>query len=460
MAAEDEAAGARVNAESQQGRSGRRDPLSLASGVSEVIAASPDLKAMLEAVARRVAEALGVWECNIYEYRSETDTLVATALWAGEVTPEDHAWLGTVYPMADRPSYQQMLAERTVREYQADDPAITDRERANMQRWGERSVFSLPLVFQDEVVGALTVVEKRAPRRFTDEDLRLLELMAVPAAVAAYSARMFRRRGGAEAAAGGAAERELSTSSTIDLEGMLVIAHARERRWTRQVRDRTSTLTPRPRPWSRQRVLQDGWERWGGEGGTGQHGRPATASKGRSSRSASPSRMEMSSMAPRWSRTGRVRRRSTPLLQGRRSRPAFFIETNAPPLTDEERNDQPPSREQAAADIHHVQLLRRKRVREPELALWLEVEPRHQLERRPGRGARHRGELPLSRWAARSVRSISTTGWATWCKLVALRQRVPEDLARAVGLEDEAEEKVFLEAGEVLEQRAQSSALL
>ena len=193
MAAEDEAAGARLNAESQQGRPGRRDPLSLASGVSEVIAASPDLKAMLEAVARRVAEALGVWECNIYEYRSETDTLVATALWAGEVTPEDHAWLGTVYPMADRPSYQQMLAERTVREYQADDPAITDRERANMQRWGERSVFSLPLVFQDEVVGALTVVEKRGPRRFTDEDLRLLELMAVPAAVAVHSARMFRR---------------------------------------------------------------------------------------------------------------------------------------------------------------------------------------------------------------------------------------------------------------------------
>ena len=62
-----------------------------------------------------------------------------------------------------------------------------------MRRWGERSVLSVPLVFQDDVIGALTLVEKRAPRRFTADDLRLLELMAVPAAVAVHNARMFRR---------------------------------------------------------------------------------------------------------------------------------------------------------------------------------------------------------------------------------------------------------------------------
>ena len=55
----------------------RPDVFTLASGVSQAIAASPDLDAMLSVVARRVAEALDVWECDIYEYRPEADTLVA-----------------------------------------------------------------------------------------------------------------------------------------------------------------------------------------------------------------------------------------------------------------------------------------------------------------------------------------------------------------------------------------------
>ena len=62
-----------------------------------------------------------------------------------------------------------------------------------MRRWGELSVLSVPLVFQDAVIGALTVIETRAPRRFSPEDLRLLEILAGSAAVAVHNARMFRR---------------------------------------------------------------------------------------------------------------------------------------------------------------------------------------------------------------------------------------------------------------------------
>ena len=113
-----------------------------------------------------------------------------------------------VYAVADRPSYQHLLAERSVREHHADDPGLPRRRAAIMRRWGERSVFSIPLVFQDEVIGALTLVEKRAPRRFTPDDLRLLELMAVPAAVAVHNARMFRREAEQNRRLAGAAQRQ------------------------------------------------------------------------------------------------------------------------------------------------------------------------------------------------------------------------------------------------------------
>src|SRR5665647_2139682 len=169
------------------------DVLDVASGVSFVITDSPDLDEMLSVVARRVAEALGVWECDIYEYRPESDALVATALWSPELSACDREWLGTVYGLAERPSYELLLRERAAREYQVDDPSLGAADAEIMRRWGELSVLSVPLVFQDDVIGALTLVEKRAPRRFSPDDLRLLEILAVPAAVAVHNARLFRR---------------------------------------------------------------------------------------------------------------------------------------------------------------------------------------------------------------------------------------------------------------------------
>ena len=169
------------------------DVFALASDVGLAIAASPDLDEMLSVIARRVAEALDVWECDIYEYLSESDALAAAAMWSHDVSARDREWLGTVCPLAERPSYQRLLRDRGIREYHVDDPGLPPKEAEIMRAWGERSVLTIPLVFQDAVVGALTVVETRAPRRFSPGDLRLLELMAVPAAVSVHNARMVRR---------------------------------------------------------------------------------------------------------------------------------------------------------------------------------------------------------------------------------------------------------------------------
>ena len=169
------------------------DVFALASDAGLAIAGSPDLDEMLSVIARRVAEALDVWECDIYEYLPEFDTLVAVAMWSPDVTARDREWLGSAYPIAERASYEKLLRERDLREYHVDDPNLPRGDRELMEAWGERSVLSIPLVFQDEVVGALTLVETRAPRRFSPGDLRLLELMAVPAAVSVHNARMFRR---------------------------------------------------------------------------------------------------------------------------------------------------------------------------------------------------------------------------------------------------------------------------
>ena len=355
------------------------DAFTLASDVSRAIAASPDLDEMLSAVARRVAAALDVWECNIYEYRPESDSLVATALWAREITEDDRAWLGSVYPIADRPSYRHMLAERTVRERQADDPRTADSDKALMRHWGEHSVLSVPLVFQDEVVGALTLVEKRAPRRFTPGDLRLLELIAVPAAVAVHTARMFRREAEQTRRLGALLTASRAMSATIDLDQLLAtIAHeAREALDTAECAidtydSETETITVVA---FEQHAPEPDWERWVGRvysleeysfdreilyGGTAVEERVSDPGMDEQNRADMLRNGEKSFL-------------NVPLVfEGRPIGLLVFIETELERrFTDEERQLAVALGEQAAAAIHYAQLLRKTETQNRQLGLLL-----------------------------------------------------------------------------------------
>jgi GAF domain-containing protein len=445
---------------------GTADVFALASGVSLAIAASPDLDGMLALIARRVAEALDVWECNIYEYRRETDELVATALWSSEVTPKDRAWLGTVYPVADRPSYQHMLAERTVREYHTDDPGISVAEKTVMERWGERSVFSVPLVFQDQVVGALTLVEKRGPRRFTAGGIRLLEMLAVPAAVAVHSARVFRREAEQTRRIGALLSASRAMTSTIDLDELLktITREAREALDTAECAINTydadsDTLTVVA---FEQRVREPDWERWVGRvysldeysfdrqilyGGRIVEERvsdPAMDEKNRADMIANGEKSFL----------------NVPLVyEGRPIGFLVFIETELERrFTDEERQLAAALGEQAAAAIHHAQLLRQTETQNRQLGLLLgstrAISSSVDLDEVLDTVARSAAEL----LGSEECQIQEYDAVANTVTPVALWQREPyerarESLGQVFSLDDEPEERAFLEARKVLEQR-------
>jgi diguanylate cyclase (GGDEF)-like protein len=455
--------GARRDAAAQ---ASRPDVFTSASRVSQALAASPDLDAMLSVVARRVAEALDVSECDIYEYVPQSDRLVASALWASELTDADRGWLGAEYPMEDRPSYAKMLMERTAREFQADDPAITARERATMERWGERSVLSVPLLFQDEVVGALALVEKRAPRRFTPDDLRLLELMAVPAAVAVHTARVLRREAEQTRRLQALLAASRAMTSTIDLDGLLAtIAHeARVALDTAECAidtfdPDTETLTMAA---LEQRVPEPGWEHWVGQ--------EYSLAEYRFDREAlySGKIVEERISDPGMDEKNRVEMVANgekscltiPLhYEGRPIGTIFFIETETErSFTDEERALAAALGVQAAAAIHHAQLLRQSSLQNRQLALLLEstraVSSSVDLDDVLNIVARTAGELLGSEEC--QIQEFDRD--ADTVRPVALWQKVRDQQALAslgteFSLEDEPEEKAFLEACKVLEQR-------
>jgi diguanylate cyclase (GGDEF)-like protein len=204
------------------GPSSRSEEYALACEVSAAITSSLELEDVMATVARRIAEALDVWECDLYEYYPVSETMIATACWAREMTPEDLAWVGTSVDVQQRPTYLAMFRERTFCESYAGDE--TDPvDSGLMDAWGEQATISAPLIFEGSVIGCLTLVEKRAARRFDDADRRLITLLATPAAVAIHNARVFRQWEEENRHLGSLLDSSRALSSTLDIDDLLAL---------------------------------------------------------------------------------------------------------------------------------------------------------------------------------------------------------------------------------------------
>jgi diguanylate cyclase (GGDEF)-like protein len=161
---------------------------------------------LLSEITARIVEELDVAECDLYEYLPETDELLAVAVSGRDPADEHLEWVGARLSLSQRPTYLAVVRDRRVRETCCDDPELGAAGRDLLASWGEKAALHMPLLWRDEVVGVLTLIERREPRHFTDADKRLLALLAVPAAVAMRTAADWREQ----------AERNRATASLLE----------------------------------------------------------------------------------------------------------------------------------------------------------------------------------------------------------------------------------------------------
>lgn len=161
---------------------------------AELIAAitsSLVLDEVLASVARRTAEALDLWECAIYEYHAAEGITVGQALWAREPHPGDADWVGSTASADEMPTFGRAFVERRALAMHSDDPGLPAVDRERMEYWGEKSCLVVPLIFKDEVIGGLELIEKRRSRRFAKRERELATALAALAAVAIQNARLY-----------------------------------------------------------------------------------------------------------------------------------------------------------------------------------------------------------------------------------------------------------------------------
>jgi len=167
------------------------DELRALGEVGRAVSSTLDLGTVLTVIVANAVRITGTDGGAIYEYDPATQTFVLRA--THEMEPELIAALranpprlgeGTVGRAA---TTRQPVQIADVEDDASDDPRL----RALFGRHGFRARLAVPLIREDEIIGAL-VVRRRSPGRFSAELSELLQTFATQSVLAIQNARLFR----------------------------------------------------------------------------------------------------------------------------------------------------------------------------------------------------------------------------------------------------------------------------
>ncbi len=222
---------------------------------SRTLAESVDLNEVLAEVARLAVEVVGASYATVYEYRPHHDALVCRAEHALEPAPPEvrHDALGSMYALADRPGERAILEAAEAVQERISDAGLPEDRRRTMESWGQKTCLSLPLRASGAARGILRITTLDAERRFTPDEVELVEALSESASAAIQNARLFRAQGeeSQRLLELFAVSRRLSSSFDRDavvaaLEegaGKLLAGAPRARVWLRGVQGRVAPAT-------------------------------------------------------------------------------------------------------------------------------------------------------------------------------------------------------------------------
>jgi diguanylate cyclase (GGDEF)-like protein len=144
---------------------------------------------MISEIARATLGAANAEACGIELWRPETQD---TEQVADEFVP---SWggvseVGARYPIAEWPSTRRVMTSRQAVTFAADDPQLTEHERASYAANGTHSVIVAPLILRDECLGIMCLYSKRA-HAFSADDLPLVRELAAQVALAIERAQLY-----------------------------------------------------------------------------------------------------------------------------------------------------------------------------------------------------------------------------------------------------------------------------
>lgn len=171
----------------------RRRQLEAIGHVTADLTRELDLVPLLALIGRRAIELVGAKHCTIYLWDEDQELLVSRAFAGQRDWSADLRWrLGQGVSGAAAQQRKALI----VNDYRTS----THARPIPMDRSDTTAVLAAPAIYQDRLLGVITVTnEDDTERLFTEEDLELLKVFADQAAIAIENARLFEQAGTVEA---------------------------------------------------------------------------------------------------------------------------------------------------------------------------------------------------------------------------------------------------------------------
>jgi signal transduction histidine kinase len=158
--------------------------------VGQAISSSLDLETVLQTIVSRAVQLTGVDAGSIYEYDAQDEVYRLQA--AEKVEPElIEAVRKTPIRKGDGATGRTAVTLEPVQVADIEDKSYQGSRKDNLRRTGYRAVLAVPLLREDQLLGALQVFRK-TPGPFAPEVVDLLKTFATQSAMAMQNARLFR----------------------------------------------------------------------------------------------------------------------------------------------------------------------------------------------------------------------------------------------------------------------------
>jgi PAS domain S-box-containing protein len=154
------------------------------------IASSLDLSHILNIVTLEIVNLVQAEGCAISEWNQANDTVSVIAEFGlNSHRAKDRP--GNSYSLNKFPLTKSVLVERRVHQLMLDTPNTNTVELAYLQASQFKTLLMLPMEVQNDVIGLIEVIDTRAKRNFTYEEISLVQLIANQAAIALKNAWLY-----------------------------------------------------------------------------------------------------------------------------------------------------------------------------------------------------------------------------------------------------------------------------
>jgi GAF domain-containing protein len=157
--------------------------------IGRALATSRGSQALLDAVTRSSAEALGAPRAIVYDFDATAGTITPRSIYQRDYDPA-YDTVGVPEDAAQGLGDRAILTSDVPIIEQASDPTLAEVVREGLAEWGEKTVINVPFVFHGQLLGVLMLAWTERERQFTENELDLLAGVAHQAGAAFKNARL------------------------------------------------------------------------------------------------------------------------------------------------------------------------------------------------------------------------------------------------------------------------------